>query len=228
MFKNELSARVTICFDIDFNFRLEVEKLPYLKNLLQVGNYTWESICSRVDLASSENPDPNMAGDGVEKVVTVKLGKYRNVDGGFEEGSSTNNVPIRTPMKQQSSKKRSVLPLTPGHRPAMSECDCESKIDFKFVGFYTTRGVEDLTGTSSTGNGSGAAIGRSRMKSFSISKIWLMGKKDKSNSVANSSRRAISFRFLAQRIVVGDSATDDFKDKNGKFDTRRHMIDGMN
>ncbi|KAJ1433541.1 Zinc finger, RING-type [Sesbania bispinosa] len=198
---------------------------------------------TRVDLASSENPDPNIAGDGVEKVVTVKLGKYRNVDGGCEEGSSTNNVdarrcfsmgsfayvldessslqvPIRTPIKQQSSKKRSVLPLTPGHRPAMSECDCESRRDFKFSGFDTTRGVEDLTGTSSTGNGSGAAIGRSRKESFSISKIWLRGKKDKSNSVADSSRRAVSFRFPAQHNVVGDSATDDLKGKNGKFDTR--------
>nr|KYP51411.1 Putative RING-H2 finger protein ATL2C [Cajanus cajan] len=109
---------------------------------------------TRVDLKSVPK--------GVDKVVTVKLGKFRSVDGGggvgggVGEGSSstsTNNVdarrcfsmgsfayvmdetsslqvPIRTPMKKQSSKKKSGLPLTPGHRPAMSECDCESRRDF--------------------------------------------------------------------------------------------------
>ncbi|KAI9112112.1 hypothetical protein K1719_017008 [Acacia pycnantha] len=36
-------------------------------------------------------------------------------------------------MKKQSSKKPA-LPLTPGRRIAMSECDCESSRDFKFTG----------------------------------------------------------------------------------------------
>lgn len=48
-------------------------------------------------MASVENiPDPKVevGGDGVEKVVIVKLGKYRNVDGGGE-GSSSNNVDNR-------------------------------------------------------------------------------------------------------------------------------------
>lgn len=189
-----------------------------------------------VELGSNENPDPTGAGDGVEKVVTVKLGKFRNVDGAVGgEGSSTNNVdarrcfsmgsfayvmdessslqvPIRTPLKKQSSNKKSVLPLTPGHRPAMSECDCESRRDFKFSGFVdaTNRSVEDAT---CSGSGA-AAIARSRTESFSISKIWLRGKKEKPNAVvADSNRRAVSFRFPA-------AAGDDLKTKNGKFDTR--------
>ncbi|TKY54631.1 RING-H2 finger protein ATL13 [Spatholobus suberectus] len=205
---------------------------------------------TRVDLKSgellSDNPDPT-AGDGVEKVVTVKLGKFRSVDGGGGggEGSSSSNnvdarrcfsmgsfayvmdessslqVPIRTPMKKQSSKKKSGLPLTPGHRPAMSECDCESRRDFKFACFDATI-VEDAAATgdaSTTCSGNDAAIGRNRKESFSISKIWLRGKKDRPNAVADSSRRAVSFRFPAQPSVVAASASD-LKGKNCKFDTR--------
>ncbi|RDX89263.1 hypothetical protein CR513_29032, partial [Mucuna pruriens] len=51
------------------------------------------------------------------------------------DGTSSLQVLIRTPIKKQSSKKKSGLPLTPGHRPAMSECDCESRRNFKFSGF---------------------------------------------------------------------------------------------
>lgn len=193
------------------------------------------------DLASVENiPDPKVevGGDGVEKVVTVKLGKYRNVDGGGE-GSSSNNVdnrrcfsmgsfayimdetsslqvPIRTPIKQQlSKKKKNVLPLIPGHRIAMSECDCESRRDFKFASFDSARAEDVVKGSTSEG----AGIGRSRKESFSISKIWLRGKKDKKNGdVADSSRRAVSFRFPLQSNV--GSGNDDLKGKNGMFHTR--------
>lgn len=209
---------------------------------------------TRVDLKSgellSEAPDPAVP-NAVEKVVTVKLGKFRNVDGGGGEGStsSTNNVdsrrcfsmgsfayvmdessslqvPIRTPMKKQSSKKKSSLPLIAGHRPAMSECDCESRRDFKFAGFDATILEDDATvgaaSASTICNGNGASIGRSRKESFSISKIWLRGKKDKPNAVADSSRRAVSFRFPAKASVVAASGSgdDDLKGKNCKFDTR--------
>lgn len=218
----------------------------------EFGSTRVDLTCKSGDLALvDENPDPTARGDGVEKVVTVKLGKFRNVDGGGGggegEGSSTNNVdsrrcfsmgsfayvmdetsslrvPIRTPIKQQSSKKKKnvFLPLTPGHRLAMSECDFESRRDFKFASFDSTTRVEDVNGAASavTCNVSGAAIGRSRKESFSISKIWLRGKKDKPNaSVAGSSRRAVSFRFPLQRNVVA-GGSDDLKGKDGKFDTR--------
>ncbi|KAE8668657.1 RING-H2 finger protein ATL13 [Hibiscus syriacus] len=147
--------------------------------------------------------------DSGEKVVPVRLGKYRNIDGG--EGSSNGNVderrcfsmgsfeyvmdensllrvPIRTPMKKPSSKKKTCLPLTPGHRPAISECDCES------TRFELTRNFE--------GDNNGKAI--KKRESFSISKIWLRGKKDKQN-LTDGSSRAFSFRFpVHQNAAVSD------------------------
>ncbi|KAJ7955722.1 RING-H2 finger protein [Quillaja saponaria] len=184
------------------------------------------------ELSLKDNPNPAAMMDSVEKVVTVKLGKFKNVDG--SEGSNSSNnadarrcfsmgsfeyvmdensqlqVPIKTPMKKQPSKKPA-LPLTPGHRLAMSECDCESRRDFKFNGFDGTIKSINLSGNES-------AIGRSRKDSFSFSKIWLRGKKDNPNAVTNSSRRAFSFRFPEQQNGVG---ADDPKAKNGKDGTRR-------
>ncbi|OIW18653.1 hypothetical protein TanjilG_13405 [Lupinus angustifolius] len=181
------------------------------------------------DLISNENPIPDSTLEGyvMEKVVTVKLGKFRNVDGDVvdcgEGSSSTNNiddrrcfsmgsfsyvmdessslqVPIRTSIKKQSSEKKCVLPLIPGPRLAMSECDFESKRDFKFA-------VSD--------DASATSIGKSRKESFSVSKIWLRGNKEKPNAAAaaDSSRRAVSLRYPA-------AVSDDLKAKNGKFDTR--------
>lgn len=79
--------------------------------------------------------------------------------------------------------------------PAMSECG------YKFEDLNV--GIE----TAGNGNGNGAAIGRSRIRkdSFSISKIWLRGKKD------NSLRRTVSFSFPLQ------------SDDDDKFDTRRSL-----
>ncbi|KAE9602391.1 putative transcription factor C2H2 family [Lupinus albus] len=191
------------------------------------------------DLISNENhtPDSTVVRDGMEKVVTVKLGKFRNVDGdvvdGGEGSSSTNNiddrrcfsmgsfayvmdessslqVPIRTSMKKQSSEKNCVLPLTQGHRLAMSECDFQSERDFKFAG--SDNAIN--TSVENVGCSGSAAIVKSRKESFSVSKIWLRGKKEKPNAVAvaDSSRRAVSFRYPA-------AVSDDLKAKNGKFDT---------
>lgn len=204
-----------------------------------------DSVSTRVDLshksgefASKEDTSLAVMVDSAERVVLVKLGKFRNVDGG--EGSSTNNnadarrclsmgsfeyvmdensslqVPIRATMKKQSSKKPS-LPLTPGHRPAMSECDCESKRDFKFYGFEPTGNVEAFGGASIS-NGNGSAIGKSKRESFSVSKIWLRGKKEKPNAAAEASRRAVSFRFPLHQSVV---AAENLKAKNGNLSARR-------
>ncbi|GMI83991.1 Arabidopsis Toxicos en Levadura 49, maternal effect embryo arrest 16 [Hibiscus trionum] len=153
-----------------------------------------------------EKDEASQAGmvDSGEKVVPVKLGKLRNVDG-VEGCSSRNNknnvdsrrcfsmgyfeyvmdeksflrVPIRTP-----SRKKTCLPLTPGHRPAMSECDCESIRGF--TGF-------EATTTAATDN-SGKAIGKTNKESFSISKIWLRAKQDRQSLGVDPSRRAFSFR----------------------------------
>ena len=161
--------------------------------------------------------------DSGEKVVTVKLGKFRNVDEG--EGSSRNNntaingevdsrrcfsmgsfayvmdessslqVPIRTPLKKQSSKNPN-LPLKPGYRAAISECDCDSRREFEFYG------VEESQNLNNSQLGSRNLGVQSKRESFSISKIWLRSaKKDKENQngVIDSSRRAFSFRFPITR-----------------------------
>ncbi|CAI9098652.1 OLC1v1035337C1 [Oldenlandia corymbosa var. corymbosa] len=187
-----------------------------------------------------------------EKVLPVKLGKFRNVDGGGGaggEGSSTTNnvdsrrcfsmgsfayimdensalqVPIRTPIKKQSSKKPA-LPLNPGHRYAMSECGGgDSRRDF--ANFEAFRNGEFLQCSNNSGgiaysgnlcsnvNDSNKSIGSSRGESFSFSKIWLRGKKDKAhNHITDTeqppSRRAFSFRFpMQQHNVIAEE--DDVK-----------------
>ncbi|XP_050371805.1 RING-H2 finger protein ATL13 [Argentina anserina] len=176
------------------------------------------------------NPNPAVAVDQEEKVVQVKLGKFRNVDGG--EGSSNRNVdvrrcfsmgsfayvmdensslqvPIRRSTNKQSSKKSS-FPLEPGHRQAMSECDFESRREFKFNGADAIGSLE-MEGTHSASITSGNGIGRSKRESFSISKIWLRNKNEKPNVVAaDLSRRAFSFRFPGHR-----AGADEGKAKNG-------------
>ncbi|KAG2699243.1 hypothetical protein I3760_07G184400 [Carya illinoinensis] len=190
------------------------------------------------DFSEKDDTSPVVVGDSESKVVPVKLGKFRNVDGG--EGSSNNNadarrcfsmgsfayvmdensslqVPIRTPIKKQSSKKPS-LPLTPGHRPAMSECDCESAREFKFNGFEASKNFEAYGGASiSNVSSDGNAIGRNKRESFSISKIWLRGK-DKPNAAADASRRTVSFRFPVHITA------EDLKAKNGNINGARRSI----
>ncbi|KAL3840632.1 hypothetical protein ACJIZ3_025223 [Penstemon smallii] len=161
-----------------------------------------------------------------EKVVSIKLGKFRNVDNGCEgEGSniesnaetrrcfsmgsfayimdenSSLQVPIRTtPMKKQSSKNGS-LP----NRPAMSECGCgDSRREFNGL---------DAFKILERANDDSKSIGRSKRESFSVSKIWLRGKKDKaSEATMESSRRAFSFRLPAHENRV---ASEEMKPKNG-------------
>lgn len=196
------------------------------------------------EIVTKEDGNPALVvEDAGEKVMTVKLGKFRNVDAGGEGTSSTSNVdarrcfsmgsfayvmdensslqvPIRTPMKKQSSKKPA-LPLTPGHRQAISECDCESRREFRFNGIDEVLNASGGThGGASIINVNGSGVGRSKRESFSISKIWLRGKKENTNAAAaaDTSRRAFSFRFPVQRNGVGGD--DMNKAKNGS-ETRR-------
>ncbi|KZV29587.1 hypothetical protein F511_00865 [Dorcoceras hygrometricum] len=176
-----------------------------------------------------------------EKVVSVKLGKFKNLDDGINEGGGSSGgetnadarrcfsmgsfayvmdenlslqVPIRnTPMKKQCSKKPS-MPLTPGHRQAMSECEFDSRVEFN--GFEAFRILEIQGGEKGVGGGNcncngNKSIGRSKRDSFSISKIWLRDRKDRPNGVGmGSSRRAVSFRFPLHRNPVGGN---EFKEK---------------
>ncbi|XP_059637553.1 RING-H2 finger protein ATL13-like [Cornus florida] len=201
------------------------------------------------EIQVKDDPNQEKMVGAEEKVVPIKLGKFRNVDGGGGgggggEGSSTNNsvdarrcfsmgsfqyvmdensslqVPIRTPLKKQSSKKPNLPPLNPGHRTAISEYDCESRRDFN--GFEPFKSVEIHGGSSiSNGNdnGNGKSFGRSKRESFSVSKIWLRGNKNKANSTpVESSRRAFSFRFPVHRDIF---AGDEWKAKNCGSDARK-------
>ncbi|KDP38767.1 hypothetical protein JCGZ_04120 [Jatropha curcas] len=199
----------------------------------ELGSSSKEISYKSSEILIKEESLPKMVDLG-GKVVPVKLGKFRNVDIG--EGSSNSNVDerrcfsmgsfeyvmdentllkvaIRTPMKKQSSKKPS-LPLTPGHRPAMSECDCESRREF--------HGFEGIRNVESNGNGNENSIvarnGNSKKESFSISKIWLRGEKEKNKPSGDSTRRAFSFRFPVNNKNVG--CGDDLKLKNGNVDAR--------
>lgn len=173
-----------------------------------------------------------------EKVVVVKLGKFKNVDGRYREESSGGadstdvdvgrrcfsmgsyeyvmdedtslKVPIKTPIKKLSSKKPS-LPLIPGKKLAMSECDCESRRYFDELEGFQSSSKNAAISTKNSSNANDG-IGKSKRESFSVSKIWLRGKKKNPNlSREESSSQASSFRFSMQRDVV---AADEIKAKN--------------
>ncbi|KAL8493180.1 hypothetical protein ACS0TY_024408 [Phlomoides rotata] len=208
--------------------------------VLESGSESSREICSVSSNLSDDCRDPvvksgeiqakdDESHKKVEKVVSVKLGKFKNVEDGVGEGSSDTNadarrcfsmgsfayvmsedssllVPIITPIKKQSSKKPPLPPLTPGHRQAMSECGCDSRREFNGCDAFKVCNEGSLGHVIGGGSKS---IGRSKRESFSVSKIWLRGKKDVAS--IGSSRRAFSFRFPAHRNAV---AADELKGKN--------------
>ncbi|KAJ0780531.1 putative transcription factor C2H2 family [Helianthus annuus] len=178
--------------------------------------------------------------EGKEKVVAVKLGKFKNVDiggvgggdgggcggdensknidgrrcfsmGSFEyvmDDNASLHVQVRTQIKKQAYKK-SNLPITPGHRPAMSECGGDSRRDFS--------GIEAFRSVN------GGSI---RRESFSVSKIWLRGKKEKPNSTVSVAATiepppmgSFSLQFLLRQNVTGDESKevgcDDYETQSG-------------
>ncbi|CAO2191622.1 unnamed protein product [Urochloa humidicola] len=166
------------------------------------------------------------AGEAAERkdevVVPVKLGKFRSqaVEGAADvrrcfsmgayeyvmDESALLRVAVKPPEKKRPSAAR-----MPGHRVAMSECDCHSKRE-GFRGF-------DAPPPPPKPSKAGAAVGK--RESFSVSKIWMRGgggrRKDASAIAAGScststSRRASSsFRLPSalQRAAsdVGVAAT---------------------
>lgn len=168
---------------------------------------------SDVVVVAAKSCDEILEGE-VEKVVQVKLGKFKNVDpqdheectSDDQEGSSKDidsrrcfsmgsfayvldettalHVPIRkTPSKNQANKK-------PNHRQAMSECGCDSRREFNgFEGFKFAEKPININNENKI-----LKEGTCKKESFSVSKIWLRGKKD---DITNNSRRAFSFRSPA-------------------------------
>ncbi|KAM0920802.1 hypothetical protein ACQ4PT_007283 [Festuca glaucescens] len=136
-----------------------------------------------------------------EVVVPVKLGKFRSqaTEGGVGSSRANPDQDVRRcysmgtyeyVMDQSSLLRVSVKPPAkkrpatrmPGHRVAMSECDCHSKRE-GFRGFDASAKLSKPT--------------TDRKESFSVSKIWMRGgtrRKDGAPS-GSSSRRASSFRL---------------------------------
>ncbi|XP_030535677.1 RING-H2 finger protein ATL13 isoform X2 [Rhodamnia argentea] len=160
--------------------------------------------------------------DSGERVVSIRLGKFRNVDGGESSSTSaTNNtlgsrrcfsmgsyeyvtdesstllVAVRTPSKKQPSRKPA-LPLRPGHRLAMSVCSCESRRHFD--GFDATKSGEFGDSRRDT------ATGRNKRESFSISRIWARGKKEKPNSRGETSAQPASLQIPNNRAIMSGEA----------------------
>ncbi|CAA7408145.1 unnamed protein product [Spirodela intermedia] len=138
---------------------------------------------------TTEPPPPPPLPPPPSRLVPIKLGKLRSVDGASEGSSSDNrvldgrrcfsmgsfeyvmdetsrmHVTVKQPARKPGVKK-------PGHRPAISECDCNPRRE-GLKGFETG-------------------------ESFSVSKIWLRSKKEKKPAGEVSSRRVFSFRLPLQ------------------------------
>uniref|UniRef100_A0A161ZYY7 RING-type E3 ubiquitin transferase n=1 Tax=Daucus carota subsp. sativus TaxID=79200 RepID=A0A161ZYY7_DAUCS len=213
-------------------------------NSQELGSFRVEKSCE-IQVKEEENQEKKVELE--EKVFRVKLGKFKNVDGGENSSGESNagprrcysmgsfeyvmdedtslKVPIRTPLKKLSYKKPG-LPLVPGHKTAMSECDCYSRRDF--TSLATFKSVDNHIGTSTSPSISYVddRIRKNKEESFSISKIWLRGKKERPNlNNGESSRRTSSLRFLMHKNVV---AGDETKLKNVmQTGSRRSSCDMM-
>ena len=134
-----------------------------------------------------------------EKIVRVKLGKFKNVKGGegcseisyggngrndlgsrrcYSMGSfayvldekSSFQVPIRTPMKKEKNSNKGKVKL--GYRAVMSEYGNDSMRDFSGIEAFRSVEIHE-NGGKIVGNESG------KKESFSLSKIWSRGGGDK-------------------------------------------------
>ncbi|CAI0394113.1 unnamed protein product [Linum tenue] len=162
-----------------------------------------ESGSCRVEIPPPEGETGS--GSGQDRVVRVKLGKFRNVEGsGNGSGSGDDNVrrcysmgsfeyvmdessSLQVPIRFSPAKKRKPAAGGALHRPAMSVCGCESAREF---------------GRFGEGNASIVPAGNGGRESFSISKIWTRGGKKSEGKQGisetgelSSRRSAVSFRF---------------------------------
>ncbi|KAJ0263008.1 RING-H2 finger protein ATL13 [Hirschfeldia incana] len=176
---------------------------------------------TRLDSGRGDEYQDGELGGSVDKVVpfVVKLGKFRNTD--IEERSDSNGIignssnlddkrcfsmgsyeyimDEETALKVHVSTKKipSTNLLLPGHRTAMSECRFDPSGRFKFNGSRSMRIVEEATENN--------VVGR---EIFSVSNIWLKGKKEKHSKVqgkddgslvSSSSGTSFSFELSNQR-----------------------------
>lgn len=162
-----------------------------------------------------------------EKVVTVKLGKFkcielepREAEGTSSTGNKSNkgNMSSRRRcfsmgsyeyvMDEQTSlhvtikpnsKKKPVVKKPARSRLAMSECDCYSRRDvFKGVLDSSRFSCAQAESTRSSISAKGSSI--QKKDSFSVSKIWMVPKKDQNITISDDfKRRAVSFRLPLHR-----------------------------
>ncbi|KAL9264916.1 putative RING-H2 finger protein ATL49 [Drosera capensis] len=172
-------------------------------------------ICEKNDNVVANQPDQittNSTNQG-EKIVQVKLGKFKSVDGAGEGSSEANcNVDSRrcysmgsfayvmdeasslqVPMRTSSSKKlhSSKKPSKGTYRAAVSEYGSDSSRNFNSIEAF--RSIE-LNNTTNS-------ITKTKEESFSISRIWLRGNK-RDNA---GSSRAVSFRLSGRAGDIGAS-----------------------
>ncbi|XP_057545052.1 putative RING-H2 finger protein ATL49 [Amaranthus tricolor] len=184
-----------------------------------------------------------------EKIVIVKLGKFKNVEGGegsseIDNGSNGSNdlgsrrcysmgsfayvldetsslqVPIRTPMKKERNGNKGRI--KPGYRAVMSEYGNDSRRDFNGIEAFRSLEIHE-NGGKIIGNESG------KKESFSISKMWSRGgDKNKKgngnggngNEFEHSSRRTIS-EF---EIDVSELGVDEETQSNYSVDSLANPI----
>ncbi|KAL0739216.1 hypothetical protein Bca4012_015426 [Brassica carinata] len=193
---------------------------------------------TRLDSGGGDQYQDGELCGSVEKVVpfAVKLGKFRNTD--IEEGSNSNNnignisslderrcfsmgsyeyimdeetaLKVHVSTKKVPKKNRGL----PGHRAAMSECGFDPSGRLKFNGSGSMRIAEEATEKN--------VVGR---ESFSVSKIWLRGKKEKPGKVhgkedgslvSSSSGRAFSFGLSNQRSHPDDKNESEEENQKGE------------
>ncbi|GJN03648.1 hypothetical protein PR202_ga21116 [Eleusine coracana subsp. coracana] len=142
-----------------------------------------------------------------EVVVPVKLGKFRSqvAEGGQDvrrcfsmgtyeyvmDDTSALRVAVKPPAKSRRPAAAASSRAAPGHRVAMSECDCHSKRG-SFRGLDLPKQQQQPSKAAVTG----------KRESFSVSKIWMRGgggglARRKDAIASATSRRASSFRLPA-------------------------------
>ncbi|KAF8033831.1 hypothetical protein BT93_C0176 [Corymbia citriodora subsp. variegata] len=215
-------ARTSLALRSDSHFSFDGET--------KFGSSLVDLLCKSRELGARDAAAQNEMMDSGERVVSIRLGKFRNMDGGESSSiSATNNtlgsrrcfsmgsyeyvtdesskllVAIRTPSKKQPSRKPA-LPLRPGHHQAMSVCSCESRRDFD--GFDATKSGEFGDSRIDT------SIERSKRESFSLSRIWARGKKEKPNSRGETSSQAASLQIPNDQAIMSGDAKDKLNGDN--------------
>ncbi|CAN4084326.1 unnamed protein product [Withania somnifera] len=179
----------------------------------------------QVKLGKFQNVDPQDhqggggGGGGVGGVGDHEVGSSNNIDSRrcFSMGSFAyvldETTALHVPIRKTASKKQSIKKQN--HRQAMSECGCDSRREFnEFEAFKFAE--NPMHHMNSNNENNILEQGSCKRESFSVSKIWLRGKKDDNTN----SRRAFSFRFpVNKNIPIAAEPAGSAATKNGGGDS---------